>query len=57
MENESYVAVVDEEYQCNERWINEIETKKELRRIILEGKVEKEERFNKNMEDIQHLMI
>ena len=57
MENESYVAVVDEEYQCNERWINEIETKKELRRIILEGKVEKEERFNKNMEDVQHLMI
>ena len=46
-----------EEYQCKERHIEDIPTKKELRDIILEGKREKEERFNENMLNIQHLIV
>ncbi len=57
MENEAYSRDVAEEYQCRGRYLEEIGTKKELRKIILEGKQEKEERFNSNMEDIQHLIV
>lgn len=57
MENEAYSREVAEEYQCRERYLEEIRTKKELRNIILEGKQEKEERFNNNIEDIQHLIV
>ena len=37
--------------------IEENKTKKELRNIVLEGGEEKEERFNKNLEDVQHLIV
>lgn len=57
MENESYSKEVAEEYRCRERYLKEIGTKKELRKIILEGKQEKEERFNSNMEDVQNLIV
>ena len=57
MEDETYSKVVKDEYQCNQRWICDIETSKELRTIILEGKDEKEERFNKNIEDVQQLIL
>lgn len=57
MEDETYSKVVKEEYQCNQRWIDDIKTSKELRNIILEGKDEKEERFRKNIEDVQHLIV
>lgn len=57
MENQAYSREVAEEYQCRQRYLEEIGTKKELRNIILEGKQEKEERFNSNMENIQHLIV
>ena len=57
MENQAYSKEVAEEYQCKKRYLKEIGTKKELRHIILEGEQEKEERFNRNMEDIQHLIV
>lgn len=57
MENESYNREVAKEYQCRERYLEDIRTKKELRNIILEGKREKEERFNNNIENIQHLIV
>jgi len=56
MSGEDYVHEVDEKYQCNQRFVCDIGSKKELRNIILEGKTEKEERFNKNVEDCKYLM-
>jgi len=56
MECEDYVHEVREDYQCNQRFISQISSKKELRNIILEGKTEKEERFNKNVEDCKYLI-
>lgn len=56
MECEDYVHEVKEDYQCNQRFISQISSKKELRNIILEGKTEKEERFNKNVEDCNYLI-
>ncbi|MEG0774356.1 hypothetical protein [Clostridium sp.] len=41
---------VNKEYMCNQRWIKEIKTKKELMNIILEGKEEKIERFNEKLQ-------
>lgn len=57
MENESYSREVAEEYQCQKRYLEEVRTKKELRTIILEGKQEKEERFQNKMKDVQHLIV
>ena len=56
MENPDYVCNVDDRYQCRQRYVKEIETKKELQEIILEGKNDKEERFNKNLSDVGDLM-
>lgn len=41
---------VQEQYKCNQRWLEDIKTKKELMNIVLEGKQEKVERFNKKAE-------
>ena len=57
MEDEAYVKEIKDDYQCNQRWLEDIKTLRELRAIILEGKDEKEERFKKNMEDVQHLIV
>ena len=57
MENSNYIKSVGDDYQCNQRLIEDIKTKKELRNIVLEGGEEKEERFNKNLEDVQHLIV
>ena len=57
MNEASYLKDIAEEYQCKGRYIDEISTKNEMRNIILEGKSEKEERFNENMGNIQHLMV
>lgn len=56
MSDEKYVKSVMEQYQCKERWLEDVNTKKDFRNIVLEGKEDKEERFNKNLEDVQHLM-
>ena len=57
MDNANYISDVDARYQCHQRYLKDIETKKELRNIILEGREEKEERFNKNLSDIGELML
>ena len=57
MNKDSYVLNVAEKYNCNKRYIEDIKMKKELREIILEGKSEKEERFNKRLQDAQYMVI
>lgn len=57
MDAPEYVREVAPEYQCRGRWLHEIPTKTELRNVILEGATEKEERFNKNLEDAQKLIV
>ena len=57
MDNPDYICNVDDRYQCRQRYVQDIKTKKELQEIILEGKNDKEERFNKNLSDVGDLML
>lgn len=56
MENPDYARLVPEEFRYVYKKVDEVPTKKELRRIILEGKEEKAERFNKRFDDVQNLI-
>lgn len=55
-EHQDIFKNVQDEFKCNKRWISEIETKKELMNIILEGEKEKVERFNKKIEKCKKIM-
>lgn len=57
MKEVSYEKDIAENFQCMGRYIEEISKKNEIRNIILEGKPEKEERFNENMGNVQHLIV
>lgn len=56
MKSDNYIMDVPDKYKCNQRYLENISVKKELREIILEGKEEKEERFNKRFADAQYLI-
>lgn len=55
MEKEDYICEIPDEFQCKEHYLKDFKTKKEYRNIILEGKEEKEERFNERMNDCTDL--
>lgn len=57
MKSDTYILEVPDKYKCNRRYIEDISRKKELREIILEGKEEKEERFNERFEKAQYLIV
>lgn len=56
MNDAEYPMTVPEEYYYNYSEISEVKTRKELRRLILEGREEKEERFNENLARTQMLI-
>ena len=56
MNDPSYVMEVPEDCKYSYKSIDEVPTKKELRKIFLEGKEEKEERFNKRFAEMQNLI-
>lgn len=56
MKNDSYNMNVDDKYRCKKRWTKDLNSKRELREIILEGEKEKEERFNKNLESCKEMI-